>query len=351
MALPRRPPRPKAAPTTGVLILRGCRPWYGCRCECLARLGVDKFRAVKDVAPALAVKGFIQNLLNEKSADGVVIEATYIHAEPYNAAEMAQPLSGESADDLAKWLECWSRVEVMDMHLWPLWDKEVHDILQPLFKELQLIFLAYTRSISEDSAEDAMEMSMDEFHDFVVDVGLETKDYKFDVMCNQFIKANAVNSETSPAVMPVAMLTLCRSLSLLHPPTRDGTACVFLTALSCTDRLTCSCVSTLVLALCSRPGACAAAGGEARRVRARSRREGLGETCEGGCVGHREGQDVGGGRGQEGPGAQLARVPEHARQRAANSRASSSRQSCLHPACLHPSGWLALLAECRLNSR
>ena len=35
---------------------------------------------------------------------------------------------------------------------------------------------------------------MDEFHDFVVDVGLETKQYKFDVMCNQFIKANATNS-------------------------------------------------------------------------------------------------------------------------------------------------------------
>ena len=81
----------------------------------------------------------------------------------------------------------------MDVHLWPLWEKEVHDILHPLFKELQLIFLAYTRSISEDSAEDAMEMSMDEFHDFVVDVGLETKQYKFDVMCNQFIKANATN--------------------------------------------------------------------------------------------------------------------------------------------------------------
>ena len=39
-----------------------------------------------------------------------------------------------------------------------------------------------------------MEMSMDEFHDFVVDVGLETKAYKFDVMCNQFVKANATNT-------------------------------------------------------------------------------------------------------------------------------------------------------------
>ena len=66
--------------------------------------------------------------------------------------------------------------------------------MQPLFGELSTIFLAYCRSISEDSAADAMEMSMDEFHDFVVDVGLETKKYKFDVMCNQFIKANATNT-------------------------------------------------------------------------------------------------------------------------------------------------------------
>ena len=36
-------------------------------------------------------------------------------------------------------------------------------------------------------------MSLDEFHDFVVDVGLETKQYKFEVMTNQFIKANATN--------------------------------------------------------------------------------------------------------------------------------------------------------------
>ena len=175
----------------------------------LARLGIDKYRAVKEGSPADAVKGFIQNLLPkggaegdmhgkavvpEKSPDEVVIQATYIHAERYDATRDTKPLKGESQKDLEKWLACWERMEIMDVHLWPLWEKEVHDILHPLFKELQLIFLAYTRSISEDSAEDAMEMSMDEFHDFVVDVGLETKTYTFDVMCNQFIKANATNT-------------------------------------------------------------------------------------------------------------------------------------------------------------
>jgi hypothetical protein len=179
-------------------------------CECLARLGCDKYRAVKAVTPAQSVRGFIQNLLGEKSADQVVIEATYIHCKPFDS-KLAKPLSSEAPEHLVKWLECWKRIEIMDMHMWPTWDKEVHDILQPLFKELQLIFLAYTRSISEDrcvctqpqraphpsqlspsnirvcsrSAEDAMEMSMDEFHDFVVDVGLETKHYKFDVRARE----------------------------------------------------------------------------------------------------------------------------------------------------------------------
>ena len=39
-----------------------------------------------------------------------------------------------------------------------------------------------------------MEMSMDEFHDFVVDVGLETKAYRFETMTIQFTKANATNT-------------------------------------------------------------------------------------------------------------------------------------------------------------
>ena len=116
--------------------------------ETLARLGIDKYRAVNEVPAALAVKGFIQNLLGEASPDEVVIAATYIHAERYDAEKETKTLKGESQKDLEKWLACWERMEIMDVHLWPLWEKEVHDILHPLFKELQLVFLAYTRSVA-----------------------------------------------------------------------------------------------------------------------------------------------------------------------------------------------------------
>ena len=158
--------------------------------ECLCRMGIDKYhKHVPEVAPADAVKGSFRNILGECTPDEVVVAATYIKAERYDYKRVKE-LKGESHWQLKKWLDCWSRMEIMDLYMWPLWEKEVHDILHPLFKELQLIFLAYTRSISEDSAEDAMEMSLDEFHDFVIDVGLETKRYKFDVMSNQCVSSS-----------------------------------------------------------------------------------------------------------------------------------------------------------------
>ena len=158
--------------------------------ECIARIGVAKYRSVKGMTPVQGIKGFIQNLIGEMDEEAVVALATYIRAERYDFATLAKPLAGQNAAAHAKWIDCWSRVECMDMEGFPLWEEELHNLMQPLFGELSTIFLAYCRSISEDSAADAMEMSMDEFHDFVVDVGLETKKYKFDVMCNQFIKAH-----------------------------------------------------------------------------------------------------------------------------------------------------------------
>ena len=83
----------------------------------------------------------------------------------------------------------------MDMYYFPLWEKGVHDLLQKHFRSSALIFLAYCRSVlGSDTAEDAMEMEMAEFKDFVDECGLETKSVNFDVMTNAFIKANATNS-------------------------------------------------------------------------------------------------------------------------------------------------------------
>jgi hypothetical protein len=93
-------------------------------CECIARCGCDKYRAVKEVSPATAVRGFIQNLLHEKSADEVVVQATYIHSKRFDAENEAEKVEGESEDDFKQWLGCWSRMEIMDIYMWPMWEAE-----------------------------------------------------------------------------------------------------------------------------------------------------------------------------------------------------------------------------------
>ena len=86
-------------------------------------------------------------------------------------------------------------LQVMDMHYFPLWEKELHDVLQKHFPELTKIFLAYTKSIGgSGSAEDAIEMDMSEFKDFVEECSLETREIDFAQMTIQFTKANAVNT-------------------------------------------------------------------------------------------------------------------------------------------------------------
>ena len=56
----------------------------------------------------------------------------------------------------------------------------IRSLEQKHFQELSLIFLAYCRSLlGSDTAEDAMEMEMSEFKDFVDECGLETKAVRY----------------------------------------------------------------------------------------------------------------------------------------------------------------------------
>ena len=84
----------------------------------------------------------------------------------------------------------WENLELADLHHFPLWEKGVHDTLQMNFPVLMRIFSHYTKGISGiDSAADALEMELEEFHDFVKDAKLETPLVTFTAMSNVFAKA------------------------------------------------------------------------------------------------------------------------------------------------------------------
>ena len=163
--------------------------------EAVARCGVDKYRAVKPMSAAQGVSGFVANLVGEKSEDQVISEITYIHAARFDASKVSA-VAGQSEEELAEWRRVWGVLALEGIHAFPLWEKEVHDLLQPKFGELRSIFKAYAcGTISADAGAND-EMDMEEFNDFAIEcTGLITKDYGFNVMANQFAKSDGLSSK------------------------------------------------------------------------------------------------------------------------------------------------------------
>ena len=122
-------------------------------------------------------------------------EATVIKADRYDWQKQTKMLPGFSQAQHKLWLQCWENVVLMDIHHFPLWEKGVHDVLQTNFPVLMRIFSHYTKGISGiDSAADALEMELEEFHDFVKEAKLETRLVGFTLLSNAFAKADAART-------------------------------------------------------------------------------------------------------------------------------------------------------------
>ena len=145
--------------------------------ECIARCGVDKYRAIEQIPLADKVSAMIANILGDLNEEQVITKATYIHAERFT------PSGGD-----AEWLSTWGKLKLDTLPGFPLWEKPVHDLLLNKREALASIFRAYAASSPTGSDTD---MDMDEFHDLVLEAGLATDEYGFDTMCGQFTKANA----------------------------------------------------------------------------------------------------------------------------------------------------------------
>merc|ERR1719174_1989689 len=159
--------------------------------ECIARCGVDKYRSVEQIKTGEKVSAMIANILGDLNEEQVITAATYITAERF--APTQSPPKGVTADMHSTWLTTWEMLQLLTLPGFPLWEKDVHDVLAANLESLQSIFRAYAASNLEGSATD---MDMEEFHDFVIESNLITDMYGFDTMSGQFTKANAGSNDT-----------------------------------------------------------------------------------------------------------------------------------------------------------
>merc|ERR1719440_2288104 len=168
--------------------------------ECIARISVSKYSAIKQMDPAGKVKAFLQNYFGEMSEEDCMRQATYIRAVRYDLGDSV-PLKDESPEEHAAFLAEFKQLMLDGLYGFPLWEAEVHDLLHANFRELASIFRGYCKSLGEGSGDEtAKTMDLEEFHDFVIDVGLETilktnpaaepALYTFEMMKEQFTKAD-----------------------------------------------------------------------------------------------------------------------------------------------------------------
>merc|ERR1719453_668066 len=159
--------------------------------ECIARCGVDKYRAIDQMKTGEKIAAMIANILGDLNEEQVITAATYITAERFTPA--AAPPKGISPDSHREWLMTWEMLQLSLLPGFPLWEKDVHDVLAANLESLQSIFRAYAAASLGGSQN---EMDMEEFHDFVIESDLITDMYGFDTMSGQFTKANAGSNDT-----------------------------------------------------------------------------------------------------------------------------------------------------------
>ena len=156
--------------------------------EMLARLATSKFSAIKSIDNGTRVKYFLQNFFGEMNEEDCMRQGTYIRAVRFDVSESA-PIKDETPEEHAAFVADFKQLELFGLYGFPLWEGEVHDILHANYKELQTIFQGYCKSLGEArNDESAKTMNTEEFHDFVVDVGLETNNgqpYTFEHMKEQ----------------------------------------------------------------------------------------------------------------------------------------------------------------------
>ena len=166
--------------------------------ECLSRVAVSKYGAIKQYSNAAKLEAFLQNWFGEFTEEECIHRATYIKADRYDFARDSRPLPGESDEDLREFWSTWKAIRLDGLYGFPLWEQDVFTLLHSNYNALRLIFRGYCRSL-EDAAV-ATTMSLEEFEDFAVDVGLPTSlqtnpscrpaVYTLSDVKHEFLKAN-----------------------------------------------------------------------------------------------------------------------------------------------------------------
>ena len=155
---------------------------------CLALCGHVKYEEVGEMSLAQRVAGICANYLGQKNEQDVTTEAVAPKVERFDP-KGATALQGQSAEDHALWVSTWGKMDVSHVYGFPLWEKEIFELLQAPFGELRAIFEHYA-----GASGDASSMQQTELVDLALDVGLVTEGFPMARVQEVFDRINLIDS-------------------------------------------------------------------------------------------------------------------------------------------------------------
>ena len=138
-------------------------------CTCLALCGVIKYENVPDEQMSLVQKvdGLYANYLGEKDCHAVISEVLQPPAPRFDP-------SGSGAEK--GFLSVWQKMDLKHIFYFPVWEKEVFDILAANHSELKLIFQQYAKSgtAGSSTAKAIFTMQKTELTNLAMDCGISS---------------------------------------------------------------------------------------------------------------------------------------------------------------------------------
>ena len=110
----------------------------------------------------------ISNLLGETTEEEAMATATHVAVPRFDATAVPRP-PRMSDEEVAEWLRMWAQITLGDLHGFPVWEREVHDMLASNLPTIKSVFAAYSAS---SLGGDAATMDLEELHDLVIETAL-----------------------------------------------------------------------------------------------------------------------------------------------------------------------------------
>ena len=163
--------------------------------RCLSLCADKKLEDIGGDALPLAsrVRAVVQALTGELTFDAAVGEAVASSPNIATSAASAEEIEAAQAAAIKKsWRQCWKLMVFKDLVGYPLWETQLHDVLQGAFAEIHAIFTFYCGSSIAGSASiaSATRIGVMEMLQFAKDTEICTKEYKVEDLTRQFYVAN-----------------------------------------------------------------------------------------------------------------------------------------------------------------